>query len=223
MNIAIAVDGPAGAGKSTISKAAAKKLGFLYIDTGAMYRAAALYVINHGGDASKLGDVEKFLPDIDIELKGNKVYLCGEDVTGEIRTPRVSVAASDIAVFPCVRNKLCALQREMAEKTSVIMDGRDVGTYVLPNAQVKVFLTTSAEVRAQRRLLELREKGTPSTYDEVLKDILYRDKNDSTRKMAPLKKADDAVELDTSNLTIEESIDALISIYENKVGGSANA
>ncbi|MBQ7718093.1 MAG: (d)CMP kinase [Clostridia bacterium] len=216
MNIAIAVDGPAGAGKSTISKAAAERLGFLYIDTGAMYRAAALYVVEHGKDAANEDDVKLLLPEIDIDLRDGKVYLCGDDVTGKIRTPEISVASSNIAVFPCVRNKLCALQREMAKRQSVIMDGRDVGTYVLPDAEVKVFLTTSAEVRAQRRLKELQEKGIESSYDEVLSDIQYRDKNDSTRKMAPLKKADDAVELDTGNLTIDESIEALISIYKEK-------
>ena len=217
MNIAIAVDGPAGAGKSTISKAAAERLGFLYIDTGAMYRPAALYVTEHGKDAGCEADVEALLPEIDIDLCGGRVYLCGEDVTGKIRTPEISVASSDIAVFPCVRNKLCALQRNMAKRQSVIMDGRDVGTYVLPDAEVKVYLTTSAEVRAKRRLAELLEKGEKVSYDEVLSDILYRDKNDSTRKMAPLRKADDAVELDTGNLTIDESIEALISIYKEKM------
>jgi len=221
--IKIAIDGPAGAGKSTISKCAASKLGFIYIDTGAMYRAVALYAINKGIDTKidKEG-VISLLPEIDIDISHvdgeQHVFLNGEDVSSKIRTPEVSLGASNVAVIPEVRIKLVELQRALSDRTNVIMDGRDIGTYVLPDADVKIFLTASVEDRARRRYEELLLKGnTRVTYDEVLEDMKYRDKNDSSREFAPLRPADDGIILDTTNNELDTSIELVISTIQKRV------
>ena len=220
--INIAIDGPAGAGKSTISKKVAAELGYAYIDTGAMFRAVALYVISNGGDTESGESVNKFLDDIDIDIKagesGNIIYLNGEDVSGKIRTPEVSMGASNVGKIPEVRKKLLELQRKIAANANVVMDGRDIGTYVLPDAQVKIFLTASAEIRARRRLQELMEKGENVTFDEVLKDMIKRDENDSKREIAPLMQAADAILVDTTHLTLEKSIEKVFQTVKEIVG-----
>lgn len=221
----VAIDGPGGAGKSTISKAAAKKLGFVYIDTGAMYRTAALFCMRQGIDIKKDPDsaaaaVDTIHIDIDYKQDGQHIYLNGEDVSEQIRTPEVSMGASDVSAIGRVREKLVALQRELAASKNVIMDGRDIGTKVLPDAQVKIFLTASAEVRAKRRFDELAAKGQAVPYEQVLKDIMQRDKNDETRAVSPLKPAKDSVLLDTGGLTFEESLKAVIDIIENELNKS---
>ncbi len=218
----IAVDGPAGAGKSTISKLLAKDLGLVYIDTGAMYRAVALKMLRAGVDVKQDAvAVERILGDTDIDIRhapdGQRIFLDGEDVTGKIRTPQVSVMASDVAVIPAVRLKLVALQRALAQKSDCIMDGRDIGTYVLPNASLKLFLTASAEDRAKRRFDELLARGESVTYEAVLRDLKYRDKNDSTREMAPLKPAADSVLVDTTGNTFEQSVGLLKNIILNHI------
>jgi len=220
-NISVAIDGPAGAGKSTISKVVAKTLGLIYVDTGAMYRAVALYAIQNGMDTKNAdGVLEKSLDKISIDIAyqdgEQHIFLNGEDVSGIIRTPEVSMGASNVATLPCVRLKLVELQREIAKKQSVIMDGRDIGTYVLPSADIKIFLTASVEARAKRRHKELIEKGTSVSYEEVLLDMQKRDLNDSTRAFAPLKQADDAVLIDTTEYDFDASVDKILShIKEN--------
>ena len=219
---AIAIDGPAGAGKSSIAKAAAKRLGFIYVDTGALYRTVALHLIKENIDPKDIEAVKGALPNIQVtmghEEDGQHVYLCGEDVTGLIRTPEVSMMASTSSAIPEVRKFLFSLQTGMAEKYNAIMDGRDIGTVVLPNAQVKIFLTASPEVRAMRRYKELVEKGTEDTYEEVLADVIKRDYQDTHRETAPLKPADDGVILDTSDLSFDEVIDELEKIVKAKIG-----
>ncbi len=214
----IAIDGPAGAGKSSIAREVAKKLGFVYVDTGAMYRAVAVYAIENGIEIKEENFTEEVLDKIEIEIayddNGQRIYLCTKDVSERIREADASIGASNVATIPAVRLKLVELQRRLAEKTSVIMDGRDIGTYVLPDAEVKIFLTASVEVRARRRLLELENKGMPADFEKVKKDIEYRDKNDSEREFAPLKKAEDAVVVDTSDMTICQVIETLIGIIE---------
>lgn len=205
--IKIAIDGPAGAGKSTIARMISRELGIVYLDTGAMYRTVALKAIMEGIDtldAEKLAAMVKGI-DIRIEYSDSEqhIILDGEDVSRKIRTPEVSIGASNVAVVPAVRIKLVELQREIAGESSVVMDGRDIGTYVLPDADLKIFLYASAEERAKRRYREQIEKGMANaSIDEVKKDMEYRDKNDSSREFAPLSKASDAVELDTTDLTI---------------------
>jgi len=217
--INIAIDGPAGAGKSTIAKIIAESLKITYLDTGAMYRAVALKAIRNGIDTKDEDSLVKMLEDTDISISYEQnnqiVYLDGEDVTKQIRTPDVSIGASNVAVVPQVRIKMVELQRKIAEERSVVMDGRDIGTYVLPNADVKIFLTASVEVRARRRYNELLEKGTNNiSYDDVLKDVIYRDKNDSSRDFAPLKKAEDAIEIDTTELNIDEVVEKIKNIIK---------
>ncbi len=217
----VAIDGPGGAGKSTISKAAAKALGFVYIDTGAMYRAAALFCLRQGIKIKETPDlaakaVDTIDIDIDYKEDGQHIFLNGEDVSGFIRTPEVSMGASDVSAIPAVRVKLVELQRNLASTKNVIMDGRDIGTSVLPNAPLKIFLTASPETRAKRRFDELTEKGESCTYEEVLKDMCQRDKNDSTRAVSPLKPAEDSVLLDTSNLSFEESLDAVLKLVKER-------
>ncbi len=216
--IRVAIDGPAGAGKSSIAKAVAKKLGFVYIDTGAMYRAVAVYAIENGieiAENSFTADVlDKIQIDISYDENGQKIFLCNKDVSERIRLSDASIGASNVATIPAVRLKLVELQRALAKKSSVIMDGRDIGTYVLPDAEVKIFLTASVEERAKRRYLEMMQKGLKAQLEEVKKDIEYRDKNDSERKFAPLKQADDAVLVDTSDLTIDEVIEKITNIIE---------
>ncbi len=219
----IAIDGPSGAGKSTIAKAVAAKLNYTYIDTGAMYRAIGLFALeNNINIENGCEDIMPFLDNVQIELvyiKGTQhVILNGKDVSTEIRTPSVSSAASKVGAIGSVRVKLVDMQREMSEKIDVIMDGRDIGTNVLPNAEIKIFLTASAVKRAERRYKELIEKGQDVMFDDVLEDMRIRDKNDSERKISPLKKADDAIELDTSELTLEESIKAVNDIVAEKTG-----
>lgn len=216
--INIAIDGPAGAGKSTIAKAVAAELGYVYIDTGAMYRAVGLGAVRCGVDSADAAGVIAVLDDMDITLQhtqqGQLVFLNGEDVSKEIRMPEISVAASNVAVIPQVRLKLVELQRKLASKTNVIMDGRDIGTYVLPDAQLKIFLTADAQTRAKRRWLELQEKGVATTLEEVFADMTYRDKNDSGREFAPLKPAEDSVLVDSTNLSLEETVAAIIALAE---------
>ncbi len=219
MSIAIAIDGPAGAGKSTIAKAAAKHLGFIYVDTGAMYRAIGLNCLRNGIDPTDAQAVTALLADTKVSLardeqKNQLVILNGEDVSGLIRTPEVSMAASRASAIPEVRAFLLSLQRDMAKEYEVIMDGRDIGTVVLPDAKVKIFLTASAEIRARRRYDELIEKGEDVKYEDVLADVIERDNNDMNRPIAPLKPAQDSVLCDTSDLTLEESIDLLIKTIE---------
>lgn len=216
--INIAVDGPAGAGKSTISRAAAKTLGFIYVDTGALYRTVALNVIRNGESLDDVQAIISLLPSTDISLKfengQQKVMLGGEDVSDLIRTPEVSMGASKVSAVPAVREFLFELQQKIAKENNCVMDGRDIGTVVLPNAQLKVFLTASAEERARRRCKEFLEKGEQVSFEEVLRDIEQRDYNDSHRDIAPLKQADDAILLDTSNLNLEESIQALTRLIQ---------
>ena len=232
MNHNIAIDGPSGAGKSTLARKTAQKLGYLYLDTGAMYRAFGLYAIRRGIDFS-LPDAENtekikllaetFSIGISYEQGAQQVFVAGENVTALIRTPEVSLAASKVAVVPEVRLRLVALQRKIAAEHNVVMDGRDIGSYVLKDAGVKIFLTASAEVRAGRRLKELREKGNRKiTFEEVLRDLQFRDENDSSRAFAPLVRAEDAVLLDTSALSEAESEEALLAIIRNKFDGEQN-
>lgn len=212
--INVAIDGPAGAGKSTIAKTAAKELGFIYVDTGALYRAVGVYSLRNGVDTTDGKAVAETLPHIRVELKFQDgvqhVYLNGEDVSEEIRTPKASMAASHVSAVPAVRQFLFDLQRDIAAKNNCIMDGRDIGTVVLPKAQVKIFLTASAEARAKRRFVELQAKGTKDTFEQVLADLKQRDYNDSHREVAPLKPAADSVLVDTTELTLEESVQAVL-------------
>lgn len=220
----IAIDGPAGAGKSTISKGAAKRLGFVYIDTGAMYRAIGLAAVRRGIDTADAEGVKSILGDVDVEIRHNEngqlIFLNGEDVSADIRLPEISVAASDVAVIPEVRLKLVELQRKLAADTDVIMDGRDIGTYVLPDAELKIYLTASVEERANRRCRELKEKGIETDFEAVKADIEYRDKNDSGREFAPLKPADDSVYMDNTDMTLEESIDKVCELAQSRRVGN---
>ena len=217
----IAIDGPAGAGKSSIAKLAAKELGFIYIDTGAMYRASALYAIENGIEICEESFTEDVLNKIKIDIKyeddGQHIYLCGKDVSSRIREADVSIGASNIAVIPAVRLKLVDLQRELARGNNVIMDGRDIGTYVLPDAELKIYLTASSEERASRRVKELLEKGQTAEFEQVKKDIEYRDKNDSEREFAPLRQAEDAVLVDSTDMTIDEVKNRILSLAKEKM------
>ncbi|MBR2108469.1 MAG: (d)CMP kinase [Ruminococcus sp.] len=225
MSIAIAIDGPAGAGKSTISKAAAKRLGFIYIDTGALYRTVGLAATRAGVEPKEGKEVDKLLSQITVELtfndKGEQVVLLNkEDVSGLIRTPEASMMASAISAVPSVRAFLLDLQRDIAKTNNVIMDGRDIGTVILPDAEVKIFLTASAEARAERRYKELVEKGMDVKYEDILQDVITRDYNDSHREIAPLKQADDAVLADTTEVDLEGSIELIINIIKEKTNGA---
>lgn len=217
----IAIDGPAGAGKSTIARAAAKTLGYIYVDTGALYRAVGVYSLRKGLDTKNPETVAATLSHIQVELKFQDgvqhVFLNGEDVSEEIRTPKASMAASDVSAVPAVRQFLFDLQRDIAAKNNCIMDGRDIGTVVLPGAEVKIFLTASPEARAVRRFRELQEKGAADTYEEVLADLAERDYNDSHRAVAPLKPAEDSVLVDTSALTLSESVEKIIEVIKEKL------
>ena len=218
--VSVAIDGPAGAGKSSVSKAAAKSLGFTYIDTGAMYRAAALFAIEHGIDLkNNVQELISHLDDIKIVIKytdeGQRIYLSGKDVSERIREEEVSVGASDVAVIPQVRTKLVELQREMAKSANVIMDGRDICEYVLPDAQVKIFLTASVDSRARRRYDELTAKGIECDFEKIKADMEYRDKNDGTRAVSPLKQAKDATLVDTTDLTFEQAVEKVKELIKN--------
>ena len=216
----VAIDGPAGAGKSTIAKAAAKELGFIYVDTGALYRAIAYNAVTKGviDDTQKIIDM---LIDTNVELKYvdgvQAVYLNGDDVSAYIRTPEISMGASKVSAIPQVREFLLNLQRDIAQKNNVIMDGRDIATVVLPNADVKIFLFASPECRAQRRYKELMEKGEDVTLENVLADVNQRDYQDSHREIAPLKPSEDSVMADTSKLNLEESIQLIIDIIKERI------
>ena len=217
--IAVAIDGPAGAGKSTVARRAAQALGYIYVDTGAMYRAIGYAMTEKGVDLSDPDAIAENLQGLTIRLGFEEengqlcqhVYCGNEDVSGKIRTPEISLAASKVSAVPAVRSFLLQLQKDMAKTQNVLMDGRDIGTVVLPDAQVKVFLTASSEVRARRRCRELEEKGTPQSYEEVLRDVELRDYQDSHRAYAPLKQAEDAVLIDTTHLTAEEAAEQITS------------
>ncbi len=219
--IAVAIDGPSGAGKSTIARRLAQELGFIYVDTGALYRTVGLAVLSGGTDPHDADAVERVLPGLRVELAyedgAQRVLLNGEDVSDRIRTPEVSMAASAVSAYPPVRAFLFDLQQEMARRHSVIMDGRDIGTVVLPHAQVKIFLSASAEDRARRRYEELAAKGMTVTPEEVLADMKQRDYDDSHRAAAPLKAAPDAVLLDTTGNTLEQSVALVKSMIEERL------
>lgn len=219
--ISVAIDGPAGAGKSTIARAAAAQLGFIYVDTGALYRSIGLFVLQKKIDFAQKNDIIALLGQINVNLTfvdgEQRVLLCGEDVSDEIRSPEVSMAASAVSAIPEVRSFLFDLQKDMAKHNNVVMDGRDIGTVVLPDAQVKIFLTASPEVRAKRRCLELEQKGERVSYEDVLADIRQRDYNDTHREIAPLKQAEDAVLVDTSALTLEESVQTLTGLIRSRL------
>lgn len=216
----IAIDGPAGAGKSTIAKLIAKQLGLVYIDTGAMYRAVGLKAKRNNIACSEQEKIEEMLKNTEVELKNENgataVYLDGENVSTEIRLPEISRMASDISAVPVVRYAMVEMQRSMANKTDTILDGRDIGTFVLPNADVKIFLTASVEERAERRYKELIARGENVKREDVRSDIEKRDYNDSHRALAPLKKADDATEVDTTGMTIDQVCEKIISLVRNK-------
>lgn len=210
----IAIDGPSGAGKSTIAKAVASRLGIDYIDTGAMYRAIALKMIRQGIPMEEGEKLERMLSHTEIDFSDGNVYLDGENVKDLIRTPEISKAASDCSAFAMVRHKLVELQQQMGNSKSVIMDGRDIGTVVLKNARYKFFLTADAEERARRRYKELNEKGQKQSLQEVLEQIRQRDFNDTTREVTPLRKADDAEEIDSTSMSIDEVVKYICSKIE---------
>lgn len=219
--ISVAIDGPAGAGKSTIAKMVSKELGYIYVDTGALYRSIGYYVLKNGGDIDNAQSVVSFLPEIQVEIKFidgvQHVFVNDEDVSDKIRTEEVSQAASKASAIPAVRAFLLDLQRSFAKKYNIVMDGRDIGTVVLPDATVKIFLTASAEERANRRYLEQKERGYDVNYDDILADIKERDYRDMNREIAPLKCADDAIYLDTSPNTREQSIKQVLKIINREI------
>ena len=219
--INIAIDGPAGAGKSTIARSLASKLGYIYVDTGALYRAVGVNAIRSGADTKNPEQVCATLEGADVSLRfvdgEQRVFLGEEDVSVAIRTPEASMAASNVSAIPKVRAFLFDLQRDIAAKNNCIMDGRDIGTVVLPNAEVKIFLTASAEVRAKRRYDELLAKGMQADYNQVLEEMIQRDYQDSHRAIAPLKQADDAVLVDTSDMNLEQVIETLDNIVKENI------
>ncbi len=218
----IAIDGPAGAGKSTIAKKVSKALGFIYVDTGAMYRSMALFMLRNGVDGGDVEKIRSLCKDVKVSLRHEngeqKVFLNGEDVSGLIRTEEVSAMASKTSVVPEVRVRLVELQQELAAETDVVMDGRDIGTVVLPGADLKIFLTASAHVRALRRYKELQAKGETCELQAIEDEIIERDHRDSTRAVSPLKQAEDAVLVDSSDMTIDEVADRILQLYHEKVG-----
>ena len=220
--VSVAIDGPAGAGKSTLARRLAAEMGYIYVDTGAMYRAIGLYALRAGKDPKDNAAVNALLPQIELRLASiegeQHIYLKEEDVSTAIRTEAAGMAASAVGANPTVRAFLLELQRDMAKKQDVLMDGRDIGTVVLPDAEVKVFLTASAEERARRRMLELEERGTPEPYAAILRAIQERDWNDTHRDAAPLRQAEDAVLLDTTALDFVQSEDALLHIIRERTG-----
>ena len=217
----IAVDGPVGAGKSTLARLVAKKLNIVYVDTGAMYRSVGLHMLRNGVDLADGTSVVALLPEVELDVKivdgVQQIFLNGEDVSDLIRTPEISMAASNVSKIAEVREKLVDLQRKLADRVSVIMDGRDIGTVVLPNASTKIYLTASIDVRATRRYKELIAKGQDVSYDEVKADIIKSDDNDMNRDVSPLRPADDSVTLDTSDMTLDEAVDAIIEIASKNV------
>ena len=217
---AIAIDGPAGAGKSTIAKQLAKDLGYIYVDTGALYRAVGYYMDKQGVDLGAEDQVVPRLGELTAELKyidgEQRVLVNGEDVTQKIRTPKMSMAASKVSALPAVRDFLFELQRKIARENDVIMDGRDIGTVVLPDAQVKIYLTASPQERARRRHAELLQKGEKASFEEVLADIVERDYNDSHRAVAPLRQAQDAILVDTTHLDLEKSVERIHQLIKER-------
>ena len=219
---AVAIDGPSGAGKSTLARAAAERLGILYVDTGAIYRTIGLYVRHHGIDPKDTAAVLAALPDIRIGMDHDadgmqRMLLNGEDVTADIRLPEISMYASAVSAIQGVRDFLMEMQRSLARERSVIMDGRYIGTVVLPDADVKIFLYADVEVRAKRRELELRQRGTPKPYEEVLREMEERDYNDTHRAAAPLRAADDAIMVDTSSMDFDASLALLLDVIRGSV------
>ncbi len=219
--ISIAIDGPAGAGKSTIAKAVAKQMSYIYVDTGALYRSIALNTISSNIDTNDVAQIKSLLDSTNVELKfidgEQRVFLNNEDVSDKIRTTEVSMMASKVSAVPAVREFLLELQRDIARKNNVLMDGRDIGTVVLPNAQVKIFLTASPECRAKRRYDDYVAMGINEDYDKILADIVKRDYDDSHRAIAPLKPAEGAVTVDTSNDTLKQSVDRIVEIINNTI------
>ncbi len=219
--INVAIDGPAGAGKSTIARRAAEKLGYIYVDTGALYRAVGVHALKNGVKTDDRANVAKLLEGLSVELgfeKGEQqVFVNGSNVSGEIRTPEASMAASNVSAIPEVRKFLFDTQRDIAKKNSVIMDGRDIGTVVLPDAQVKIFLTASPKARAKRRFHELKRKGIEAEFEDVLRELKERDYNDSHREIAPLKPADDSITVDTDKMTLKQEINAVLDIIKEKL------
>ncbi len=225
-HFAIAIDGPSGAGKSTLARRAAKEFGFLYVDTGAIYRTVGLAAHRRGIDCHDEAAISALLPELEIRMGYNeageqRMFLNGEDVSSAIRAPEISICASDVSSLGAVRAFLLEMQRRTARESSVIMDGRDIGTVVLPEAELKIYLTASAEARAERRLKELEAKGVETSFDEVLRDIEYRDWQDTHREVAPLRRAEDAVLLDTSEIGLEESVALLCDTIHKRlqIGG----
>ena len=218
----IAIDGPAGAGKSTIAKTLAKERGYVYVDTGAMYRAMAYYFLQQGIDKDDESAITAAVDGADVTIRyedgAQQVLLNGENITGSLRTEQVGNMASATSIYPAVRTKLVALQQKLAKTTDVIMDGRDIGTCVLPDAQVKIYLTASVETRAERRYKELMEKGEPADLEKIAADIEDRDYRDMHREMSPLRQADDAVLVDSSDMGIDEVVAAIREIAEKKRG-----
>lgn len=217
MSFIVAIDGPAGSGKGTIAKEVAQTLGFIHVDTGAMFRCVTLHVIQQGIAIKQEGQIEEMLNKIDIDLKENgEVFLNGEEVSKKIREDDVTHLVSPISVIPAVRKKLLEKQREIAQQKNVVMEGRDIGTIVFPHADVKIYLDALPEVRARRRVKQNEEKGMISPYEEILKNIMDRDKRDATRKIAPLKQAEDAIYIDSSNMIVEEVVQKIVNIIEQK-------
>lgn len=221
--VSIAIDGPSGAGKSTLSRAVAEKLGILYVDTGAIYRTVGLAALRAGVSSKDADGVVALLPGLDIQFRHDEngkqcMYLQDENVSEEIRLPEVSIYASDVSAIPAVRSFLMEMQRKAARENSVIMDGRDIGTVVLPDAGLKIFLTAKPEERARRRLLELEAKGVETSFEDVLRDIQYRDKNDSSRATAPLRPAEDSVLLDTTEISFDASLQCILDLIKERFG-----
>ena len=217
----VAVDGPSGAGKSTLSKAVARELGIVYVDTGAIYRTIGYYIFSHGIDPKDVPAVVSALPQIRVDMRYSEdglqhMLLGGADVTDQIRLPKISMYASAVSAIPAVRDYLLEMQRDMARRSSVIMDGRDIGTVVLPDAQVKIFLSADVQVRARRRTAELEQRGTPKPFDQVLEEMKQRDWADSHRAAAPLRPAEDAVLVDTTNMDFQQSLDAILQVIRRK-------
>ncbi len=217
----VAVDGPSGAGKSTLSKEVAKELGIVYVDTGAIYRTIGYYIFTRGIDPKDETAVAAALPDIQVDMRYGadglqRMYLGGEDVTTQIRLPEISMYASAVSAIPAVRAFLLEMQRDMARRSSVIMDGRDIGTVVLPEAQVKIFLCADVQVRAKRRTLELEQRGTPKPYEQVLEEMEQRDWADSHRAAAPLRPAEDAVIVDTTDMDFAQSKEAILQVIRRR-------
>lgn len=217
----IAIDGPAGVGKSATAKAIAKEMNFIYVDTGALYRGIGLYAIRKGKNPASIEEVVPLLAEIKIEMRHEEgeqhIFLNGEDVSDKIRTESVSAAASAVSAIPAVRDFLFDMQRDIAEKNDVVMDGRDIGTVVLPDAQLKIFLTAKPEVRAERRMKQLAEKGIETPFDDVLADVIQRDYNDTNRDFRPLRLADDGILFDNSELNFEETVEKIISLAKERM------